>query len=159
MVKPNLACHSKNLIRPIMAVICSTCIGLPVQKPDGPIMAVIISTSIGLSLKKINWDNNGCHRLEWLPQKLFAHLRFLRMFTTDKILFLAKGLCFRNTCSMKQCKSSKQMTNCWDIPLPLARTKGIVSDVCRQTTNVIFDQEVQPLRIQSKLITPHHSLI
>ena len=52
MAKLDLACHGKKLIRPIIAIVGSTGIGLPVQKKtNGPIIAVIISTSIGLLVK------------------------------------------------------------------------------------------------------------
>ena len=72
--------------------ICSICIGLSVQKPNGPIMAVVLSTSIGLPLKKSNLANSGCHICERLPRNTFVCLMFFRTFKTGKILFLAKGL-------------------------------------------------------------------
>ena len=52
---------------------------------------------------------------------------------------------FRNTCSVKQCRSSKPITN-WGwlwLHTFLAHTKGMVSDMCRQTTNVILEWELQ----------------
>ena len=54
--------------------------------------------------------------------------------------------------SIKQCRSSKPITNCWDAPLGwlwlhtfLAHPEGMVSDMSRQTTNVILEQELQPV--------------
>ena len=71
-----------------------------------------------------------------------------RYVTSCRRYFMIYG--FRNTCSMKQCMSSKPITNCWDAPLGwlwlhtfLAYT--IVSDMCMQTTNVILEQELQPV--------------
>ena len=50
----------------------------------------------------------------------------------------------------KKFRSSKPITNCWDAPLGwlwlhtfIAHTKGMVSDMCRQTINVILEQELQ----------------
>ena len=47
---------------------------------------------------------------------------------------------------------ASQLLNCWDAPLGwlwlhtfLAHTKGMVLDMCRQATNVILEQELQPV--------------